>query len=159
MLNFMLALTLSAILIHLLLMKERSAAKVVEVVLLYLLVIMVGAGTLLAGLFHVFNGPATAQLIGWPAGSPFQSEVGAADIALGLTAFLCLFVRGNFWLAAISANSTFLLLCFAGHVHSLAESGNVAAYNIGPNIIFADLIMPLTLIVLYAFYRKLKTKS
>jgi hypothetical protein len=154
----MLALTLAAIVVHILRLKQRSAKNIVEGVLLYLLVIAVGAGALMAGLFHVFNGPATAAMIGWPAGSPFQYEVGVADIALGLVAILCLFVRGSFWLAAIIANSAFLLLCMAGHVKSLAESGNLAAYNIGPNIIFADLIMPLVLIAWYIAYRKLEDK-
>jgi hypothetical protein len=159
MLIFMLALTLLAIVIHLFLMKERTTAKVVEVILLYLLVILVGTGALIAGLFHVFNGPATAALIGWPAGSPFQYEVGVADIALGLTAILCLFIRGNYWLGAILANSTFLLLCLTGHIRSMVENGNLAVYNIGPNIFISDLIIPLLLIILYSAFRKLEETS
>jgi hypothetical protein len=153
---FMLTLTLIAIIVHVALMKQRSAKKVVEVTLLYLLVITVGAGALLSGFMHVFNGPATAGMIGWAPGSPFQYEVGVADMAFGLIAVLCLFVRGSFWLAAILANSFFLLGCMAGHIRSLAESGNLAAYNIGPNIIIMDLIVPLTLIGLYVIYKKLK---
>jgi len=140
------------ILVHLVFMKQRSADKIVEIVLMYLLAISVGAGALVAGVMHVFNGPATATMIGWPAGSPFQYEVGVADIAFGTLAFLCLFLRGNFWLAAIIANSIFLLGCMIGHVNSLLKSGNQAAYNIGPNIIFADLLMPLVMIGLYFAY-------
>ena len=156
MLIFMLSVALLAIVIHLLFMKQRSAKKIIEVVLLYQLVIVFGVGSVLAGLFHVFNGPATAQMIGWAPGSPFQYEVGVADVAFGLVGILCIFIRGNFWLAAILANSFFLFGCMAGHIRSLAESGNVAAYNIGPNIIFADLIMPLILIVLYIAYRRIE---
>ncbi len=156
MLIFMLSLTSIAIIIHIMSMKQRSAQKIVEVVLLYLLVISVGLGAMIAGLMHVFNGPATAEMIGWPAGSPFQYEVGVADIALGLTAILCLFIRGNFWLAAIIANSAFLLGCMVGHIRSLVESGNLAAYNIGPNIIISDLIVPLAMIGLYIAMVSLK---
>ena len=153
---FMLTAALLAIIIHAAFMKQRSAKKIVEVVLLYLLVIAVGSGALIAGLMHVFNGPATAQMIGWPAGSPFQYEVGVADIAFGAVAFLCLFFRGNFWLAAITANSVFLFGCMIGHVRSLMLSGNMAAYNIGTNIIISDLILPLVLIGLYAAHQKMK---
>jgi hypothetical protein len=156
MLIFMLIVTMLAILVHLALMKKRTAKKVVEVVLLYLLVISLGTGSLIAGLMHVFNGPRTAAMIGWPAGSPFQFEVGVADIAFGVVGILCLFVRGNFWLAAIAVNSTFLLGCMIGHVHDAVASGNLAAYNIGPNIFIADMIVPLALLVLYAVYRQLK---
>lgn len=64
---------------------------------MYLLIIAVGAGALITGFMHVVHGPATAKMIGWPPGSPFQYEVGVADMAFGLIGVLCLFIRGNFW--------------------------------------------------------------
>lgn len=153
---FFLAVSIMAMAVHTLLMKERSAKKVVEIILLYLLVINFGLGSLFAGAFHVFDGPATARMIGWAPGSPFQYEVGIADMAFGLICFLCLFIRGSFWLAAIIANSFFLFGCMIGHLRSLVLAGNLAAYNIGPNIILSDLIMPLVLIGLFIVYRRLK---
>ena len=158
MMLFLFGLTFAVIIVHLLLMKQRSAKKIVEIILMSLLVIAVGLGAVIAGAFHVFNGPATARMIGWEPGSPFQYEVGVADMALGLIAMLCIFVRGRFWLAAILANSFFLLGCMAGHVRSLAESGNLAAYNIGPNIIVSDLIVPLALLGLYIIFQKMKSE-
>ena len=152
----MLTIALLAILIHIALMKQRSAKKIVEISLLYLLVIGVGLGALIAGFMHVFNGPATAEMIGWAPGSPFQYEVGVADMAFGLICVLCIFFRGSFWLAAIIANSVFLLGAMAGHVRSMAQSGNIAAYNIGPNIIIADFVLPLLLLGLYIAYIRLK---
>lgn len=152
----MLTATLIAIILHTAFMKQRSAKKVVGIVLMYLLAIAVGLGALIAGFMHIFNGPATAQMIGWPAGSPFQYEVGVADIAFGAVAFLCIFFRGNFWLAAIIANSVFLFGCMIGHIRSLMLSGNMAAYNIGANIIVSDLILPLVLIGLYVAYQKME---
>lgn len=153
---FMLTVALVAVIIHVALMKQRSAKKVVEIILLYLLVIAVGAGALISGFMHVFNGPATAKMIGWQPGSPFQYEVGVADMAFGLICVLCIIFRGSFRLAAIIANSVFLFGCMIGHIRSLSESGNLAAYNIGPNIIIADLILPLVLIGLYIVYPRLK---
>lgn len=153
---FMLTLSLAAILIHVAVMKQRTTAKIVEVILMYLLVIAVGAGALIAGFMHVFHGPATAKMIGWPPGSPFQYEVGVADMAFGLIGVLCLFIRGTFWLAAIVANSVFLFGCMIGHIRSMIEAGNLAAYNIGPNIVLSDLVLPLSLIGLYWVHARLK---
>lgn len=153
---FLMTITIIAIVIHVFLMKQRSAKKIVEVILLYLLVINFGLGSLISGFMHVFNGPATAAMIGWAPGSPFQYEVGIADMAFGVILVLCLFIRGNFWLAAIIAESFFLFGCMVGHVRALVVSGNLAAYNIGPNIIMIDLVMPLVLIGLYVVYRKMK---
>jgi hypothetical protein len=155
MLVILFSLVLLAIVIHLILMKQRTAAKVLEIIILYLLVIVFGFGTLLAGLGHVFNGPATAQMIGWPAGSPFQFEVGVADISFGLVCILAVWFRGSYWLAAILANSFFLFGAMIGHVHDALVSGNNAAYNIGPNIIISDLIMPLLLIGLFIWWNRL----
>ncbi len=156
---FLLGIASFAIIVHLLLMKQRTAGKAVEIILLYLLVFVFGAGSVLAGLMHVFNGPATAQMIGWPAGSPFQYEVGVADIAFGLVCMLALIFRGSYWLAAILANSIFLFGALIGHIRDLIAAGNTAAYNIGPNIILSDLILPLLMIILYIVYYRLGNKS
>ena len=152
---FVLSLALLLMIVHILFMKEKSAGKVIEVCLLYLLFIIFGIGNTMAGLFHIFSGPATAKMIGWAPGSPFQYEVGVADVAFGSLGLLSLFIRGRFWLATIIANSVFLIGCMIGHVHNLAVSGNLAPYNIGPNIFFSDLLMPVIMIVLYYFYFKL----
>lgn len=156
MILFLLMVSILAMVIHIFLLKEKSAAKIIEVVLLYLLVVNIGLGGLISGLFHIFNGPATARMIGWPPGSPFQYEIGVADVAFGVLGLLCLFIRGNFWLAAILVNSIFLFGCMIGHVRDTIASGNLAAYNIGPNIIFGDFLLPLALIVLYLVLQKLK---
>lgn len=160
MLYISLGLTLMAILVHVILMrKPRTPANILEVVLLYLLFILFGWGTFLAGLMHIFNGPATAQMIGWAPGSPFQFEVGAADVAFGTLGILCLFIRGNFWPAAIIANSIFMLIAFAGHVHDFMVSGNAAAYNIGPAIVFNDFLLPVLMIGLYWWWAKLSPEQ
>lgn len=124
---FMLTLTLVAILIYITLQKQRTPKKIVEIIFMYLLVIAVGARALVAGFMHIFNGPVTAKMIGWPPGSPFQYEVGVADMAFGLICMLCLFVRGSFWLATILTNGFFLFGCMIGHIRSIIEAGNFAA--------------------------------
>lgn len=156
MLIIMLSLALLGSLVNIYLMKRRSVKRIVEIVLLYLVGILFGLSLGLAGLMHIFNGPATAQLIGWPAGSPFQYEVGVADLALGALGLLCFVNRKLFLPAAIWANSLFLFGCLAGHVHSFIKSGNLAAYNIGPGIIIGDGLVPLAIIVIYLVFLRLK---
>jgi hypothetical protein len=64
-----------------------------------------------AGLFHVFFPHVAAASIGWEV-SPFQFEVGVADIAIGLTAI------ASFWLFyAIQGGGDCLrnvVLCWSG---------------------------------------------
>lgn len=155
----LLAVSLVAIAVCLLRLKERSASRVLEVILACLLGINFGIGSIMAGAFHIFYGPETAKMIGWGAGSPFQFEVGMADVALGLISFLCIFIRGNFWLAAIIAQCTFLIGCMVGHVMNLRAQGNAAEYNIGFGIIASDLLFPLFMIGLYVAYRRLDRAS
>ena len=55
----------------------------VEVYLIYLFMVGVG-GSGLSGFFgHIFTSDAVAESIGWPTGSPFQQEMGFANLALG----------------------------------------------------------------------------
>jgi hypothetical protein len=51
----------------------------------WVLFFAVGADALWAGLYHVFAPHTAARFIGWQV-SPFQFEIGVADIAMGLTA-------------------------------------------------------------------------
>lgn len=51
----------------------------------WILLFPIGVTGLWAGAFHVFFPAAAARLIGWDV-SPFQFEVGMADLAIGATA-------------------------------------------------------------------------
>ncbi len=44
-----------------------------------------------------------AASIGWPAGSPFQFEVGIANLSFGILGILCLKFMDNFWTATVIA--------------------------------------------------------
>ena len=145
-----------AFLMHLAMSKNRSKKRVVELVLAYLLGGVLGLGTIFAGVFHLIDGPATAARIGWAAGSPFQAEVGVADIAIGTICFLCILIRGSFVLAALVAQSIFLIGCMGLHIRNWAESSNTAAYNIGSSIVFSDLILPVLAIGFYLASRYLE---
>src|SRR5271156_4065549 len=71
-----------------------------------------------AGAFHVFFPATAAKLIGWDM-SPFQLEVGMADLAIGATACIAFWRDLNFKAAAISAAAIFLLGDAIGHVKQM----------------------------------------
>jgi len=63
---------------------------------------MVGVSSIWAFMGHVFDANAVATVIGWPPDSPFQYEVGIANLAFGVLGLLCLKIRENFWVATIN---------------------------------------------------------
>ena len=96
----------------------------------WLLLLSVGVETLWAGLFHVLAPQVAASSIGWQV-SPFQFEVGVADIAIGLVAIIA------FWrsLAFKSAVVIYITLFYAGvaigHVQQAILAQNFAPNNFG----------------------------
>ena len=69
---------------------SRQALSKADHFLRWILLLPVGADALWAGLYHVLAPETAADFIGWEV-SPFQFEVGIADIALGVTAVV------SFW--------------------------------------------------------------
>ena len=141
-------------LLHLRLSKPPATReRVVHLLLLYALVLDVGVVGLLFGFIpHVFFADQTAQLIGWPAGSPFQFEVGVHDGAWGVLGFLCLWIGGLFWLATGLGWSLFMLGATYGHIVQTLREGNYAPYNF--LTIFSDgFIAVWLLLLLYLYWR------
>lgn len=77
--------------------------------LAWILLLAVGVDSLWAGIFHVFFPAIASAQIGWQQ-SPFEFEVGVADISLGLIAVM------SFWrsLAFQSAVAMYAILFYAG---------------------------------------------
>ena len=132
----------------------RTLSRVVRLLLLYALVLDVGViGFVLGFVPHVFFADETARLIGWPAGSPFQFEVGIHDGAWGLLGFLCIWIGGAFWLATGLGWSLFMAGATYGHIQEMAVSGNYAPYNF--LTIFSDGFVALWLpVLLYLHHRQ-----
>src|ERR1700761_1237868 len=118
--------------IHLALSPQRrsSRAAVAGTYLLYLLFFYVGLMGLLTAYAHVFRPLQTSASIGW-ATSPFEYEVGRADLTGGGLGVRCLFFRGNFWLATAIANAVWLLGDAVGHIREVTLHNNHAANNSG----------------------------
>ena len=72
--------TIIAAILHLYLSKvPKTRNRIFEVFLVWFLFIMVGIGCIVAFIGHVFLSNMVAATIGWPAGNPFQLEVGVAN--------------------------------------------------------------------------------
>lgn len=124
-----------------------------ETFLGYVLLFNMGIMSLLAAYAHVFMGPEIAAKIGWAPGSPFQFEIGMANLSYGVLGVLAFWIRGRFWDASIIGWSILLLGCFVGHVIDYFANGNTAPLNIGAFIWFNDLLIPIFMLVTLYYIR------
>jgi len=145
---FLFIIAIIATLIHIALKKERDASGRVEVFLSYVVLFNVGFMCLIAAYAHVFMGPETAKSIGWAPGSPFQYEIGMANLSYGVLGILAYRYRGGFRTATIIGWSVLLIGCFIGHMINYHETGNTAPNNMGAYVWFNDLILPVFLLYL-----------
>lgn len=130
--------------------QPRSAARTLEIFLIWWMVVAVGIAAIFGAMFHLFDGPSTAREIGFTNGDGgFQTEVGFADLAIGVLGVLCIRYRDGFLLAAVLAVSISYLGDFYGHLHQTAIHDNHAPDNTGL-LLWSDLIVPAVAIVLYA---------
>ncbi|QBR84765.1 hypothetical protein E3983_10615 [Legionella israelensis] len=126
--------------------KHYSAEQIVDLYLVYFLFFTVGLIGLTGFISHVFFPDKTAEMIGWPTGSPFQFEVGFHDGAWALLGILSLFIRGNFWLATGLGWSFFIIGALYGHIRDMILHGNFSPYNAG--IILSEVIIPIVILIL-----------
>ena len=128
--------------------REHSPQRVAEIMLLWLLVMSVGVNGLVTFISHLFVADWVAAYSGWPQGTPFQGEVGFANLALGMLGVLCLRLRGEFWLATAIAASIFFVGSAIVHVKTavlvrMIMPGDVAA-------LLPELLLPVLLPALLA---------
>jgi Family of unknown function (DUF6790) len=134
--------------------QARSAARTLEIFLVWWMVVAVGIAAIFGAMFHFFDGPDTAREIGFSNGDGgFQTEVGFADLAVGILGVLCARFRDGFLLAAVIAVSICYLGDAYGHIHQTAIHDNHAPDNTGL-VLWSDFIVPLVAIALYALQRR-----
>ncbi|BDZ67340.1 DUF6790 family protein [Methanobacterium ferruginis] len=132
--------------------------KIVGAFLLSFLVITVGFSSLWAFIGHTFFASQVASSIGWAPGSPFQQEVGFANLAFGVLGILCYWIRGNFWTATVIGVSIFLLGAAIGHINNMFNTANYAPGNTGA-VLVLDILVPLLLIGLLVAYKILQDRA
>jgi hypothetical protein len=118
-----------------------------EVLLVNGITWLIGGAGIGAGLAHVFYGPPVAASIGWEP-SPFQYEVGVANMGIGLAGVLASYHSHEYWLAVIIVATVFLWGAAIGHIREMVVAKNFAPNNAG-FIFWTDILSPLFLIYLY----------
>ena len=120
--------------------------------LAWVLLLPIGVTGLWAGVAHVTFPHVAAAHIGWEV-SPFQFEVGVADLAIGLTACLAFWRSWEFRAAGVCCAAVFLLGDAIGHVRQMLDAGNFAPGNAGVPF-YMDIIAPLLAIALLILSRQ-----
>jgi hypothetical protein len=94
-----------------------------------------GAASGVAGaLGHFFASDAVAEAIGWPAGSPFQLEMGFANLAMGVLSAIAVNRRDGFREATVIGSAVLSVGAFVVHVIDLVATGNLSPGNTLINI-------------------------
>jgi hypothetical protein len=132
--------------------RRSSGAAIAGTYLLYLLFIYVGLMGILTAYAHVFRPVQTSASIGWST-SPYEYEVGMADLTVGVLGILCLWLRGNFWLATAIANGVWLLGDAVGHLRQIVLNNNHAANNAGIFLV-VEFTMPVLILILALYHRR-----
>jgi hypothetical protein len=126
--------------------KPRTGRRAAELYLLYTLVVGVGVGGLFGAMGHLFAADTVAEQLGWPTGSPFQTEVGLFDLAFGVLGVCCIRFRGQWWYAVTLGWTIFAVGAGVNHLYEMSGSGNNGSLNAGS--VLPDLIVPVLLVAL-----------
>lgn len=150
-----LALGLIGFLIHFLVSKEpRTLYRVVRLFLLYQLVFSVGFASLLAFYGLTFMTDFVAVYSGWPT-CPFEKLLGNVNLAFAVLGIMCIWRGDEFWFATILGMSIWLLADAVTHIIDIVVNKNYAPGNAGVPL-WTDIIIPIVLLALYAWYKYLQ---
>jgi hypothetical protein len=101
---------------------------------------------------HFFFPDPVAEAVGWPTGSPFQLEIGFANLAVGLLGLVASGRRDGVREATVIAATTFSVGASIVHFMDILATGNLAPGNSIQNI--ANLVKPAFLIPLLFAIRR-----
>ncbi len=121
-----------------------------EVTALNAVLFLIGSNSLGAGIAHLFFAHPIARSIGWQT-SPFQFEVGAANLGIGIAGVLAGFFAADYWLAVSIVALVFLWLAGAGHIREIVAKRNFSINNAGP-ILVLDFVAPALAVGLIAWH-------
>jgi hypothetical protein len=96
---------------------------------------------------HVILRKSVAKTIGWVSNG-FQILLGIVSLGIGICGILCYWIRDGFWIATIIPFATLLLGSAILHIYEMIWKKNFNPGNV--IIILPDIIMPATLIILFA---------
>ncbi|HVS46389.1 MAG TPA: DUF6790 family protein [Verrucomicrobiae bacterium] len=108
---------------------------------------VLGIGSIYAGLMHAYAQWIVAPSIGWVP-SPFEYELGWAEVALGIVALMSLWRGYEFRLATTIVAFVFGWSVAAQHLHEMIYAHNYAPGNAGIILWFGDIAFPLFVVML-----------
>lgn len=107
---------------------------------------MIGWAGVGAGISHLFFGRRISKTIGFEK-SPYELEVGFADLSFGIVALMAANYSSEFALAVILASSIYRVGCGIGHIRSMIKQHNFAVNN--TLILVTNFAVPAFLIFAY----------
>lgn len=126
---------------------RRQDGPAAERYLSWILLLSVGLQGIWAGITHVFLPQTAAAYIGWQP-SPFQYEIGIADLSLGIVAVVSFWRSRDFQAAVVLFTCLLYAGVAVGHVRQLVETGDRAPGNFGVLLVLT-VVVPVALAVLW----------
>jgi hypothetical protein len=117
--------------------------------LFYQLTITISLSGLIGFIGHVFKSDMVAGQIGWAKGSPFQKELGYAELGYAIGGLMCIWHGKEFWLATIVLVAPLFILAGINHIREMVENYQLQVHNLLTAI--ADILMPLLWIFLLIY--------
>jgi hypothetical protein len=111
----------------------------------WVLLLSVGVQGIYTFVGHVFLPAYSAEHIGWP-DSPFQYEVGIADLTVGVLGLIAFWSNCSFRAAAAIAGIIWYVGDAIGHLRQIIIANNYAPGNAGPWF-WTDVLVPIVLVV------------
>jgi hypothetical protein len=124
--------------------QARTLARRIELFMIYIFAVSVGANGLSGAFGHLFLSDLVAEGVGWPVGSPFQLEMGFANLLVGVLGLMAISRRDGFRTATILATTILGLGATTVHLWDIASTGNLAPGNTLQNL--GNLLDPALLI-------------
>jgi hypothetical protein len=138
--------------------KNRTTGENAAILLKWWLGIAVGVSSIVGALFHIFDGKEIAEQICFTRGDGgFQFENAMGDLAIGVAALACIWVKKPaFWAAVILMMTIQYLGDAYGHFYQMIENDNHCVDNTGP-VLWSDIILPVVSVGLFSvmhFWKK-----
>jgi hypothetical protein len=130
----------------------NTRSRGMETYLVYLFGLGVAGGGIGGFFGHMFLSDFIADSVGWPAGSPFQLEMGFANLAIGLLGFVAIARRDGFREATVMAATILSVGASIVHFIDIFETGNLSPGNTIQNI--SNLLKPALLILFLVASRR-----
>ncbi|AXA33438.1 DUF6790 family protein [Francisella adeliensis] len=146
--TFVLALVLAFI--HIRTLTHKNPLRAINLYLSYIFFLAVGMFGIWGFIMHCWFPNIAAGFIGWK-NSPFQWEVGVANLAFGLAGLFACKASIGFQKSTVLFFAVFLWGAALGHIKQMINLHNFNSGNAGA-IFWTDLIVPMILIILV--YRK-----